>query len=344
MITTTLLLIVAAGQPAIEESLASPTLRAGRIGTVTWTAPAECDDLSDVAERAQAKLDTCESSYTIWVTQERTGWKGHQRWTGTDGAMVTEPNPSASSCHLAMERLVERAAIFCATAAPPVEVEPLPPSPPPPPPPPDLPEPSPPPPPPSPNGSRPLFIQTELRLLAGFGKDDQALGRGGALGVGFDGGHWRVMVNLSYEQLYLKGKDRSIWEEIVERSTRLVHADTRMCYDLLTGPADSGGLDVAFPLCVGFGVGQIRDTTSPRTKTTWTGGVGSLSVIMRGRGPVAFRSGLDFVVSSRSGRIIGGADGQFYEPGDVGARVYAGIELRPGLIRRRPRRHHATPR
>lgn len=337
MITTTVLLVMTAGQPTSKQSISSPTLRQGRIGAIDWSAPAECGELEEAAGESLPELVACNHSYHIWVEYQEEGWVGHRRWHGSvrEETSTNKPQPD---CRVAMRYLVEQAATYCETAAT-EEQQPLPPEHPPhsgvPPEPPVIP----PAPPPTRDWS-PWFTQSDLSLLGGFGRDDQALGRGGFLGMGYDGGRWRVMAIVGYEQLFIIGEERSIMTEIAERSTRFIRGGPRVCYELSAGGNDSESWDIAIPVCGGFGVGQIRDPGTPNVrtaKTMWSGVEGSLSLVVKRRGPIAFRAGLDVVISLPRGNSIG----PFYEPGDVGARLFAGLEIplgRPHPTYRKKRR------
>lgn len=336
---TTILLAMATGGPAQEGALSSPAVRAGNVGTVKWSVPATCDDFGDIVENARVELQTCEQDYTIWVTQEPTGWRGHQQWKGMEDQPVGEGH-DYPNCRGAVQFLIEQAANYCDTsAAPPVK----------------SPEPAdlrsaplgpsvddePAPPPPSPVAGRTAFMHITITLDAGLGKEDQALGRGGSLGVGYDGGRWRFMSLVESAQIFRLGEAPSVWEGIKQHSTHIVHADARLCYELLQGGDGPTSWDVTVPLCGGFGIGQIRDLESSsmrRTVSPWTGGVGSLSFIIGRHGPIAFRFGLDVVVSLPGGTTIG-PDARFYEPGDVFARPYIGVELRFGRLNLRIPEH-----
>lgn len=332
MITTTLLLSIAAGQHAIEEPLARPTLREGRIGTVTWSAPAECGDFADAAGDARSELEACEHDFHVWVTMENTGWIGHRQWQGTNELQQEEDAPRAD-CRDTMLLLASHAANHCVTAdfpdEPPVATvgridEPLSTTG-------DIPVP-----PPLRSKWSPLFIHTDASLLAGFGQDDQAFGRGGTLGVGFDGGGWRVMAQVAYEQLFHMGEEESEMRELVKPNTHFLRGSLHMCREMLHGVTNPGGWDIALPLCAGLGLGQIRDpgTLNARgEKTLWSGIEGSMSLVMRRRGPLAFRAGFDLVMSLPGGNSIGQEE-RFYEPEDFGARLHMGIELRPEWLRR----------
>lgn len=348
MITTTLLLSIAAGQPAIEESLATPTLREGRIGTVTWSAPVECGDFADAAGDARSELESCEHDFHVWVTMEDTGWVGHRQWQGTSALQQDEDDPQAD-CRDTMMLLASHAATHCVAADslpeplvgsaggdndPPITIKHLP---------------ALPPPPPSPSKWSPLLIETDVLLLAGFGRDDQAFGRGGTLGLGFDGGGWRAMALVAYEQLFHMGEEESEMRELVRPNTHFSRGSLRVCNEVLHGAKYPGDWDVALPLCGGVGIGQIRDPGTLKARgerTLWSGVEGSMSLVMRRRGPVAFRAGFDLVMSFPGGTAIG-KDERFYEPEDFGARLHTGLELRPEWLRRvyrKERRQERTDR